>query len=121
MINKWAHFLAEERLTPKTLGEEGTQILLVLAEALAKTTVAPRRKPFVFRKVARRTIVSVAMDLGIDLPALTTVSGKVAMGRGLLDMWSAVYKDRFGSDYGTNAWFELKRRGVVTKLAKERH
>lgn len=121
MINLWANFLASEKLTPKSVGEEGTQILLTLAEALAKLKVKPCRRPYFFRQVARRAVVEQAINLGIDLPALTTVRGKVAMGRGLLDMWSTVYKERFGSNYGTNAWFELKRRGVVTKLAKENY
>jgi hypothetical protein len=111
MLNQWAKFLAAEKLRPN---EESTLVLLELAEALARTNVKPRRNPYAHRQLARKTIVNVAMDLGIDLPNLGD------MGRGLLDMWVEEYARRFGSAHGTNAWAELKRRTVVTKLAKER-
>jgi hypothetical protein len=111
VINQWAKFLAAEKLRPN---EESTLVLLDLATALAKTDVKPRRSPYVFRQLARKTIVNTAMDLGIDLPALGDI------GRGLLDVWVEEYVRRFGSAEGTNAWHELKRRTIVTNLSKER-
>lgn len=121
MMNLWANFLACEKLTPKSLGEEGTQVLLDLATELANRAVMPSRRPYRARIATRRLVVNVAMDLGIDLMALTKAyDGKVAMGRGLIDVWHQVYAERFGSNFGTASWAELRRRRVVTKLSEER-
>jgi hypothetical protein len=121
MINLWANFLSQEKLTPKSIGEEGTQVLLDLTIELANRKVMPSRRPYSARIASRRLIVVAAMDLGIDLMAITKVyDGKVAMGRGLIDVWHKVYAERFGSNYGTASWAELRRRRVVTKLSLER-
>jgi hypothetical protein len=121
MINLWANFLSQEKLTPKSIGEEGTQVLLDLTVELANRKVMPSRRPYAARIASRRLIVVAAMDLGIDLMAITKVyDGKVAMGRGLIDVWHQVYAERFGSNYGTASWAELRRRRVVTKLSLER-
>jgi hypothetical protein len=81
----------------------------------------PSRRPYAARIASRRLIVVAAMDLGIDLMAITKVyDGKVAMGRGLIDVWHQVYAERFGSNHGTASWAELRRRRVVKKLSLER-
>lgn len=121
MLNLWANFLSREKLTPKSVGEEGTQVLLDLTIELGKRNVMPSRKPYKARIASRRLVVMAAMDLGIDLMAVTKVyDGKVAMGRGLIDVWHQVYAERFGSNYGTASWAELRRRRIVTKLSLER-
>lgn len=120
MLNEWANFLANEKLTSKAVGEEGTLVLLNLATELANRNVMPSRRPYAARLASRRLVVNAAMDLGIDLMALTKYDGKVAMGRGLIDMWHKVYAERFGSNYGTASWAELRRRRVVKKLSEER-
>lgn len=121
MLNLWANFLSQEKLTPKSIGEEGTQVLLDLTIELGKRNVLPSRRPYAARIASRRLVVIAAMDLGIDLMAITKVyDGKVAMGRGLIDVWHQVYAERFGSNFGTASWAELRRRRVVTKLSEER-
>lgn len=120
VINLWANFLSCERLEPKYVGEEGTEVLLDLAIELGKRGKTPSRRPYIGRIASRRLVVVAAMDLGIDLMALTTNRGKVAMGRGLIDVWHQIYAERFGSNFGTASWAELRRRRVVTKLSEER-
>lgn len=116
-LNIWAGFLAHEKL--KDLDEPYLLSILGLCEELVERN--PEPKPFRSYKdriECRKLVVNTAMDLGIDLPAMKR-KNKVAMGRGLLDVWMEEYAKRFGSNYGTNAWAELKRRGVSTKLSKE--
>ncbi len=114
-LKLWASFLAHEKLTAKRVDVES---LLKLAEKLVETGQTPLYRPYPMRIRTRELICTVAMDMGLDLPAFKYF-GKVAMGRGLLDVWERVYVERFGSSYGTNAWAELNRRKVVTKLSKE--
>jgi hypothetical protein len=111
MVNQWANFLANEKLK---VGGEGTLVLIDLATELAKRGT-PARRPYMARIASRQLIVNTAMDLGIDLPGLWP-----KLGRGLLEVWLDVYTHRYGGIYGTNAWAELKRRGIVTKLVEER-
>lgn len=121
MLNLWANFLACEKLRPTALTLEGVQVLLDLTIELAKRKVKPSRRPYAARIASRRLVVNAAMDLGIDLMALVkSYDDKVAMGRGLIDVWHQVYAERFGSNYGTASWAELRRRRVVTKLSQER-
>lgn len=118
-INRWASFLAHEKLEPKRCDEYNDIFVLIkLTEELAKLGGIPCYRPYRDRLESRRFVVNTAMDLGIDLMAITH-RGKPSIGRGLLDIWEIEYKRRFGSAHGTAAWAELKRRGVVTKLAKE--
>jgi hypothetical protein len=118
MLNLWASFLAAEKLTAKTV--DNFEVLLDLAQELAKRGVVPSRRPYKDRIQSRRLVVNAAMDLGIDLTGLKKQGDKLAMGRGLLDVWKEEYARRFGSAFGTAAWAELKRRAVVTKLAEQR-
>lgn len=105
-IDVWAAFLANERLTPCRV--QHPMVLVRLCEELAKGGM-PRCKPYPERLKTRLTVAQTAIGLGIDLAALK-FHGKLAMGRGLLDVWNAVYAKQFGSSFGTAGWKEDKRR-----------
>lgn len=118
-IDNWANFLANEKLTATRVGEK-IEKLIDLAEKLAKEHGKPKLRPYLAKIQSRRLVVRAAMDMGFDLPAIR-YRGKVAMGRGLLDVWAEEYKLRYGSAVGTLAELERKRRDIVTKLSRENH
>lgn len=110
-IDKWASFLAAEKLTP----QRGDAVALIrLAEELAERST-PVFQPYAKRLESRRLVVNTAMDAEIDLAGMKH-NGKIAMSRGLLDIWNQEYAKRFGSAYGTAGQKEATRRDVKTKL-----
>lgn len=117
LIDKWANFLAQHKLTPQRTGRH--EDLISLAETLAKSGASPAWSPYPSRLAARQSVVQTAMDLGIDLASMKHRSG-TAMDRGMLDAWNAEYLKRFGGLEGTPGAKELLRRQIVTKLANER-
>lgn len=116
-IDLWANFLAHEKLYPNQLQDRYVPQLIQLAEALAAKE-KPKLRPYSDRIATRWLLCKTAMDLGIDLPAIMTKGDypRVAMGRGLLDVWNKAYRKRFGSTIGTASALEAKRRDVKTKL-----
>jgi len=116
--NLWLSFFQHEKIDVLKVDVEWVKPLMILVHKLSEFAT-PKYRPYAARLETRRILCTYAMDLGIDLPAIRH-NGKVAMGRGLLDIWMDVYAKRFGSNHGTNAWAELKRRGVSTKLSKEK-
>lgn len=118
-IDLWAGFLDHEKLGPDRTGVN-VMVLVKLCEELAKDHSEPYfYRDYKSRLQHRRWLVNKAMDLGIDLPAIKH-KGRVAMGRGLLDIWNEQYQIRYGSNVGTVSRHEVVRRTVVTKLANER-
>ena len=115
MIDKWANFLANEKLRPSSVGEQWTMELVRLCEALAAKR-GPKVSPYRAKLESRRLVCETAMDLGIDLPAIKA-RGRVAMARSLLDAWNSAYAARHGSTFGTAAAREAIRRNVVTRLS----
>lgn len=115
-VDLWANFLANEKLTPARV--EDPMLLVKLCEKLAETG-GPRVKPYAAKLISRRRVVNQAMDLGIDLAALKD-RGKLIMSRGLLDIWNSEYAKRYGSNVGTAAWKEAKRRDIKTLLRSEK-
>ncbi len=107
VIDKWIAFFTHEKL--KVL--DSFDLVKLVKDLAEKGT--PKYRPYKSRLETRRLIVNRAMDLGIDL-------SKHRMGRGLLDMWNEVYKERFGSTFGTVAEREVKRREIKRRLARER-
>lgn len=105
MIDKWANFLAAEKLTPRI---ENPMVLVKLAEELAQRGI-PYFRPYQKRIESRRLVVDTAIDLGIDLTGIK-FNGKIVMARSLLDIWNEEYKKRFGDNVGTAGWREDKRR-----------
>jgi hypothetical protein len=114
LMNLWASFLANHKLTAERTGN--LEVLLSLCKLLAAIE-GPKVKPHTARLRSRRLVCLTAMEAGIDLTALKC-HGKVAMARGLLDMWNACYQERYGGTYGTARAKEVSRRGVKTKLAE---
>jgi hypothetical protein len=110
-IDLWANFLANEKMTPKSVGEADTLKLIDLCKKMAETR-GPIIRPYAKKLESRRFVCMTAMDMGIDLPAMNRI------GRGLLDAWNLSYKERHGTNYGTAAIKEAKRRDIVTKLSK---
>ena len=120
-FERWANKLAHDKLRMDVVGDGARAQLIELCAELAV------RHPKVTCRVhplhSRRQVCEVAVDLGIDLTAIKSLSrfkrGKPLIGRGLLDVWAVVLKERFGSAVGTKAWFEQKRRDIKMKLAKD--
>lgn len=116
VIDLWANFLANEKLTPKRTGDAAT--LIRLCELL--TAVGrPKVRPHSAKLDSRDMVCRVAMENGIDLTAFKR-DGKLLMGRGLLDAWNRVYALQFGSNVGTMGVKESTRRDVKTKLSQRR-
>jgi hypothetical protein len=134
VINIWANFLSNEKLDPKAVSPADAVKLMDLCERLAEIQLPYRKLGDPPRPAghgpshaqvlaARRLVCNTAMDMGLDLMAIKGVTkhkaGKPIMGRGLLDVWNAVYLERFGSTVGTSGAHEVIRRKVVTKLSGE--
>jgi hypothetical protein len=118
MIDKWANFLANEKLRPASVGEHWTMELVRLCEALAAKR-GPKVTPYAERLASRRLVVDTAMDLGIDLPAIRGRTGRLVISRSLLDAWNLAYRERHGSILGTASAREAKRRDIKTRLCRE--
>jgi hypothetical protein len=118
MIDKWANFLANEKLRPASVGEQWTMELVRLCEALAAKR-GPRVRPYLEKLASRRLVVDTAMDLGIDLPAIRGRTGRLVISRSLLDAWNLAYRERHGSTVGTASAREAKRRDIKTRLCRE--
>lgn len=114
VIDKWADFLANEKLTPQRVPDP--MVLVALCEELTKDG-PPCILMHKDKLESRRKVVAKAMDMSLDLTAIRYY-GKVAMGRGLLDAWNLEYQRRFGSIIGTAGEHEVKRRGVSTRLSE---
>lgn len=112
LINLWANFLMNHKLTPERVDP---MKLVALAELLAAKG-SPKHRPHTAQLESRRLVCETAMEAGIDLSSWK-YHGKVAMARGLLDMWNTVYQQRYGSTFGTAGAKEVTRRDVKTKLA----
>lgn len=110
----WMNFLVHEKLDPKNMADGDVHNFLKLTQFLGEKD-RPYFSPYVKRLESRRLICEAAIDLSLDLTAIKR-RGKPLIGRGLLDVWLVVYKERFGSAVGTAGWSEVKRRTVVTKL-----
>ena len=110
-VDIWAGFLAFDKLTPERCGENVMRVV-ALCERLAAVQPQPKFfRSYQDRTEARRLVCETAIIMGL---ALTSIKhrGKVAMGRGLLDVWRAVYAERFGSDVGTAGDKEARRRNA---------
>jgi hypothetical protein len=118
MIDKWANFLANEKLQPASVGEQWTMELVRLCEALAAKR-GPRVRPYLEKLASRRLVVDTAMDLGIDLPAIRGRTGRLVISRSLLDAWNLAYREWHGSTVGTASVREAKRRDIKTRLCRE--
>ncbi len=114
-IDCWANFLMNEKLEPSTVGEENTPVLIYLAEKAGEIR-RPNISMHKHKLESRAFLCKLAMDLGIDLPALKNNKGKMSMSRGLLDAWNKAYKEKFGSTVGTASEYEATRRDVKTDL-----
>jgi hypothetical protein len=121
-IKVWGNFLVHEKLDPANMTPNDVVKIVQLCEVLAVKEPMPRIwKSYKERLLARRLVCSTAMDLAHDLSGIKHKSkGKPLMGRGLLDIWTVVYAERFGSNVGTNGWFETKRRNVKTKIGQDK-
>lgn len=115
----WANFLFNEKLTQDILEQMGVSKLIDFFRAL-EAKGRPDIRSHTHKMAARRLLVNTAMECEIDLTKLKKFGGKVAMGRGLLDVWNEEYKKRFGGNIGTDGVYEAKRRNVVTKLSNQR-
>ena len=121
--NVWANFLVHEKLDPaKLIDNKDVASLVALCERLAAVRrVEGYSHPQVLAN--RRLVCETAIDMGIDLLKIKRRKHgrgtKPAVGRGLLDAWAVVYRERFGSTVGTSAEAEDRRRRVVGKLSKE--
>lgn len=117
-INLWALFLANEKLTPRRTGQP--MVLVRLCELLAGHG-GPRYRPHAARLASRRLVCETAMDAGIDLAGMK-YKGKLAMSRGLLDVWNEVYGKRYGSIVGTAGEYEAIRRDTKSAVsARQRY
>jgi len=114
LAEKWSKFLEHEKLTPDRVMGVNVGRVIYLCNELARQG-PPKFKPYAKRIETRRLICRTAIEMNFDLAAIK-YHGKIAMGRGLLDVWMEEYATKFGSAYGTQAWRETKRRDVKTKL-----
>lgn len=105
----WANFLSNEKLPIEEVAS------LVMEAAQIRP---PRIMMHKDKLESRDFICRLAMSLGIDLTAIKR-RGKMAMGRGLLDAWTAAYTREFGSCDGTAAAREQRRRDIKTKLRSQ--
>lgn len=112
MIDKWANFLANEKLTPKRV--DNPMVLVELCEALAAKQ-GPKTRPYAAKQESRLLVCETAIDLGIDLTQFK-IGHKLVMARSLLDAWNKVYEKRFGSTFGTVGEKEVTRRLIKTQL-----
>src|SRR5687768_10406601 len=114
-INLWASFLAKHKLTIQRVDQ--FDLLLKLCEILA-TKGKPRVQPYKAELETRKLLCLTAMDNSIDLTQLT-YKGRLAMSRGLLDMWNKTYAEKYGSSFGTVGDREVKRRNIKIQLGKK--
>jgi hypothetical protein len=121
MINKWANFLANEKLDPEYISQEDTNKLMDLCIKLDSLGYQPKISMYKHKMESRKILVGVSMDMGIDLLSIKhKFNGKRLIGRGLLDVWNQVYQERFGSTVGTAGSKEAQRRDVKIKLSNLR-
>lgn len=113
-VRAWSNFLECEKLARAMPFQE----LLGFCIELAKIG-PPKFKPYKDRLNTRRLVCETALSNGIDL-AKYKHNGKIAMGRGLLDIWNIRYTERFGGNYGTTGAKEASRRDIKTRLHKAR-
>lgn len=113
----WANFLYNERLDPDVLWPEDVMTLVKLCQEMGEIR-GPKIGCYQDKLNSRRFVCEMAIAQGVDLPAIRKKKGKVAMGRGLLDMWNRVYAEIFGGIEGTVAAREAKRRDIKTRLCK---
>lgn len=121
VIDLWANFLFNEKLDPNQLDPKDTLRLLELCQRLAQIR-PPKINPHKSKLESRALVCETAIDMGFDLMTIKRLKNgvsKVAMGRGLLDVWNEVYKKRFGSTLGTSGESEVTRRKIVTNLLKD--
>lgn len=117
-INKWANFLMNDKLSPAGLKDDDVLVILDLCAKLAQ--IRPPKIQMHKDKIESRRLVCVtAMEAGYDLAGIKR-HGKMAMGRGLLDVWNEEYKKKFGTIFGTLGEQEVIRRGVSTENIKLR-
>jgi hypothetical protein len=117
-IDKWANFLKNEKLDPKNISAEWTMKLIQLCEALASIH-SPKISMHKFKIESRKLVVETAMNLGIDLASIRhKMTGRYIIGRGLLDVWNQVYKERYGAIDGTRGQLIDIHRKVVTHLRR---
>ncbi len=117
-MNLWANFLDIHYLSVGRVGNQHCQKLVLLCQELGKIE-RPKIRPYTARLMSRRLVCQVAMDLGIDLTAMKGKDKKMAMHRGLLDIWNQVYKEKYGDTFGTPGAKEVVRRNVKTKLGRK--
>lgn len=108
----WENFLENEKLYADRLDGDIDRLVL-LCEKLASIR-PPKIKPHKAKLESRRLVAETAIDMGFDLTQLK-YKGRPAMGRGLLDVWNVVYKERFGTNYGTSGAKEVIRRNIKLK------
>jgi hypothetical protein len=123
-ITRWTNALRFDKLAMDAVGTDDVGKLVEVCTLLAvRFPDIKLGQGYKARQKNRADICHAAIDLGIDLVGIKALSrykrGKPLIGRGLLDVWTEVLKERFGSAHGTNAWFEQRRRNVKTKMAKE--
>lgn len=129
-VDLWASFLAHEKLQADWVGPDGTLKLMDLCRELARREgdkMYPVYRSHKDRIIGRRKVCEAAMDMGLDLLSLTRPKHqgrgrKPAIGRGLLDVWNEVYKERFGDTRATPGAVEVIRRkvsGNVSEVMKE--
>lgn len=118
-INLWMNFLYNEKLDSDKMDEKTVIHLVRLCEKMAETR-GPKIRPYAEKIKSRHFVCETAIDLSMDLMAIKHKNtGKRLIGRGLLDVWLKVYKERFGSTIGTSAEYETKRRDIKTRLARD--
>lgn len=123
-FTRWSNMLRFDKLAIDAVGDDDVAKLVEVCNLL--TTRHPDVKlgqGHKHRQWLRKEVCTAAIDLGIDLVSIRSLSryksGKPLIGRGLLDVWTAVLAERFGSAVGTNAWMEQRRRDVKTRMAKD--
>lgn len=126
-IDKWANFLANEHLDPNSLTRADIDTVLRLCQRLSLNggpyegvKGSPMHKHTI---EARRKVCHACFDLLIDLTKIKRRKGpkgglKVAMGRGLLDVWNEEYTKRYGGNVGTPGVYESTRRNIVTRMSQ---
>jgi hypothetical protein len=110
VIDKWANFLANEKLEPKKFPPKQKLQLIELAQALANIQ-SPQIRPYKAKLASRNLVCNTAIRLSIDLMAFH-YHGKPALSRGLLDAWNKEYENQFGSTLGTTGEKENVRRTI---------
>lgn len=116
----WGNFLVHEKLDPVVLEDRDVELVIILITELAVRFPNPKPfKAYNARLICRDQVCNTAMDLGIDLTGMKNRKGKQAIGRGLLDSWVKEYGKRYGGTVGTVGDTEIKRREIVSRLAKQ--